>query len=173
MSAYPPPLGRLPKPPVPAETSEQMHERWLREREADEVAATLGLAFRDPQLGICYWHGNGAEFRAGYEAGKAKPRSMQEQIATRALLSSSGGETAVVVSDSEVAVAFDGTHFGSSDHRRLLHVAVLKKACGYHCGHTITQIMLALGLVGATGLPTKKGRRFLALAYHDFMIGGP
>lgn len=155
------------------ETSEQMHERWRREQEADEVAVTLGLAFRGERQGVCYWRGDGAAFRAGYEAGKAKPRSMQEQIATRALLSSSGGETAVVVSDREVAVAFDGTNFGSSDHRRLLHVAVLKKACGHHCGHTITQIMLKLGLIGATGLPTKKGRRFLALAYHDFMIGGP
>ena len=65
------------------ETSEQRHERWRREQEADEVAVTLGLAFQSEKQGICYWNGNGDAFRAGYEAGKTKLRSSHEQIATQ------------------------------------------------------------------------------------------
>lgn len=90
MSGYPPrrppPLGRPPKPPAPVETSEQMHARWEREAEADEVAVTLGLAFRGETQGIRYWRGDGSALRAGYEAGKAGEREacaqMLDSIAT-------------------------------------------------------------------------------------------
>lgn len=67
------------------ETEEQRHARWCREQEADEVAITLGLAFRSDKQGICYWRGNGDEFRAGYEAGKAAERAAFEDL-TRTLL---------------------------------------------------------------------------------------
>lgn len=82
-------------------------------------------------------------------------------------------DTRPVVSDDELAKAFAGTDFGGADHRQELHVAVLKKACGYHCGHTITTIMRELGLIGASNLPTKKGRKLISLAYHALMVGGP
>nr|WP_279089135.1 Lar family restriction alleviation protein [Comamonas thiooxydans] len=82
-------------------------------------------------------------------------------------------DTCKVVSDDELAKAFAGTNFGSADHRQELHVAVLKKASGYHCGHTITTIMRELRLIGVHGLPTKKGRRLISLAFHALMVGGP
>lgn len=63
------------------ETSEQMYARWRREQEADAVAIRLGFAFKSEHRGACYWHGNGDAFRAGYEAGKAVPRSMEEPLA--------------------------------------------------------------------------------------------
>ena len=81
-------------------------------------------------------------------------------------------DTSQVVSDEELAKAFAGTDFGGADHRNELHVAVLKKASGYHCGHTITTIMRELRLIGASGLPTKKGRKLISLAYHALMVGG-
>lgn len=82
-------------------------------------------------------------------------------------------DTRAVVSDEALAKAFAGTDFGGHDHRDLLHVAVLKKACGYHCGHTITSIMLELGLIGSTGLPTAQGRRLISLAFHALMLEAP
>lgn len=82
-------------------------------------------------------------------------------------------DTRPVVSNEKLAKAFYGTDFGDSDHRQLLHVAVLKKACGYHCGHTITTIMRELSLISASGLPTKKGRRLISLAFHQQMLEGP
>lgn len=82
-------------------------------------------------------------------------------------------DTRQVVSDDELAKAFAGTNFGSADLRQELHVAVLKKASGYHCGHTITTIMRELRLIGVHGLPTKKGRRLISLAFHALMVGGP
>lgn len=82
-------------------------------------------------------------------------------------------DTRKVVSDDELAKAFSGTNFGESDHRQVLHVAVLKKACGYHCGHTITTIMRELHLIGVRGLPTKKGRKLISLAFHQQMLDGP
>lgn len=82
-------------------------------------------------------------------------------------------DTRPVVSDDELGKAFAGTNFGGADHRNELHVAVLKKACGYHCGHTITTIMQELRLISVSGLPTKKGRKLISLAYHSLMVGGP
>lgn len=82
-------------------------------------------------------------------------------------------DTRQVVTDEEIALVFDGTNFGTADYRGLLHTAVLKKACGYHCGHTLTAIMRELRLIGANSLPTKKGRKLLSLAYHSLMVGGP
>ena len=46
-----------------------------------------------------------------------------------------------VIPDLELEDTFKGTDFGGADHRKLLETSVLKKAMGYHCGHTITTIM--------------------------------
>ncbi|PWF25007.1 hypothetical protein [Corticimicrobacter populi] len=75
-----------------------------------------------------------------------------------------------LITDAELAAAFDGSDFGGADHRKLLEVSVLKKAVGYHCGWTITQIMVRLGLIRKNGLPSRKGQRLLQLAYNDLMI---
>jgi hypothetical protein len=77
------------------------------------------------------------------------------------------------VTDAEIEAAFSGTNFGHTKYRKLLEASVLKKAVGYHCGHTITQIMLGLGLIARHGgLPTKKGRVFLQHAFGHLMIAG-
>lgn len=81
-------------------------------------------------------------------------------------------DSSSVVSDEDIARAFEGTNFGTDKHRDLLHVGVLKKACQYHCGHTITTIMRDLGLIRTTGALTKKGVEMLRIAYHKQMIGG-
>lgn len=73
------------------------------------------------------------------------------------------------VTDEQIVEAFAYSSFGRSDHRQLLEASVLKKMVGYHCGHTITTIMTELGLIGATGIPTKKGKAFVAHAYRDLM----
>lgn len=78
-----------------------------------------------------------------------------------------------VVSEEDLVAAFKGANFGTSEHRHLLHQAVLKKACGYHCGHTITTIMRELGLIGVNMLPTKKGRNLMRIAFDEQMTEGP
>jgi hypothetical protein len=64
------------------------------------------------------------------------------------------------VTDDEIATAFTGTYFGSSDHRKLLALSVLKTALKYHCGHTITGIMLSMGMTTKAGRVTEKWRLF-------------
>ena len=82
-------------------------------------------------------------------------------------------DSSEIVSEAELQMAFAGANFGTSEHRHLLHQAVLKKACGYHCGHTITTIMRELRLIGVAGLPTKKGRRLIGIAFYEQMVKGP
>ena len=82
-------------------------------------------------------------------------------------------DSSEVVSEAELQMVFSGTNFGTPHHRQLLHVAVLKKACDYHCGRTITTIMRELGLIGVSGVPTKKGRRMMQIAFHQIMIKEP
>ena len=64
------------------------------------------------------------------------------------------------VTDDDIASAFSGTNFGSAEHRRLLALSVLNKALKYHCGHTITEIMVAMGLTTKAGRVTDKGCLF-------------
>ncbi len=75
-----------------------------------------------------------------------------------------------IVSNKELAEAFTGTNFGTTRHRELLNVSVLKKLVGYHCGHTITTIMTEMKLIGKTGKPTKRGVLLVREAYNDLMI---
>lgn len=82
-------------------------------------------------------------------------------------------DSSEVVSEAELQMVFSGTNFGTSEHRHLLHQAVLKKACGYHCGYTITTIMRELKLIGSSGIPTKKGRNLMRIAFREQMMDGP
>lgn len=77
-----------------------------------------------------------------------------------------------LIPDEELDAAFRGTDFGGMDHRTLLEIGVLKKAAGYHCGHTITQIMCKLRLTNAKGAVLKRGKLLLRIAFHDQMING-
>jgi hypothetical protein len=69
-------------------------------------------------------------------------------------------KTDELVSDEEIAFVFKNTNFGRTDYRQLLALSVLKKALKYHCGHTITQIMIKMDLTKEDGSVTEKGRRF-------------
>lgn len=76
----------------------------------------------------------------------------------------------MVISDEEIEKAFQNTNFGSTNHRKLLEVSVLKRLVDYHCGWTITEIMKELNLIGKTEKVTKKGKEFVREAYHELMI---
>lgn len=77
-----------------------------------------------------------------------------------------------VISDEELEIAFLGTNFGPVDHRKLLEASVLKKAAGYYCGHTITQIMQRMKLIGANDTVLVRGRKVLQGAYAHLMRDG-
>ncbi len=65
------------------------------------------------------------------------------------------------VTDDHIAIAFKNTNFGTTDYRRLLAVGVFKTMCGYSNGHTLTEIMKRLRLVGKNQTVTKRGREFV------------
>lgn len=72
------------------------------------------------------------------------------------------------MTDEVIERAFEGTNFGRTDYRAFLGYSVLKKACGWHCGWTITQIMIELKLITPTRLQvTKLGKMFLSDCYKD------
>ena len=72
------------------------------------------------------------------------------------------------ITEEVINKAFEGTNFGRNDYREFLGYSVLKKACGWHCGHTITTIMIEMGLITPKGLaPTKLGKMFLSDCYDD------
>lgn len=72
------------------------------------------------------------------------------------------------ITDEVIQKAFEGTNFGRTDYREFLGYSVLEKACGWHCGYTITKIMIELGLITPkTHIPTKLGKMFLSDCYDD------
>ena len=77
-----------------------------------------------------------------------------------------------IVTHDELVAAFRNTNFGGVDHRQLLHASVLKKAVGYHCGHTITCIMQELRLIGKNGNLLERGRMLLRTDadLHKYML---
>lgn len=64
------------------------------------------------------------------------------------------------VTDDEIEREFRGTNFGGANHREVLSLGVLKKALGYHCGWTATNIMLRMGLTKEAGTLTDRGKLF-------------
>lgn len=72
------------------------------------------------------------------------------------------------VSDAEITKAFEGTNFGAANHRDLLALSVLKVALKYHCGSTITGIMVRMGLTTERGKVTERGRQF---CYDEMNLG--
>lgn len=72
------------------------------------------------------------------------------------------------LTDEVIEAAFCGTNFGRTDYRDFLAHSVLKKACDWHCGYTITCIMVELGLITPkTHKVTKLGKLFLTDSYPD------
>ena len=156
--------------PVRGTGTQRAHRRNVESEGPFPYSETYSVmcdASTDSDLGGC--GSSGGYFETNHEAIAAwNLRAPQAAEQERKPL-----DTRPVVSDDELAKAFAGTNFGSADHRSELHVALLKKASGYHCGHTITTIMRELRLIGAGNFPTKKGRKLISLAYHSLMVGGP
>lgn len=77
------------------------------------------------------------------------------------------------LTDDYIKTCFAGTNFGRHDYRVLLAHSVLKKAIGYHCGWTITQIMKNIGLITpkAENL-TQLGKMFLYDSFGRDDLGG-
>lgn len=72
------------------------------------------------------------------------------------------------LTDEVIEAAFCGTNFGRTDYRDFLAHSVLKKACDWHCGYTITCIMVNLKLITPkTHKVTKLGKLFLTDSYPD------
>jgi hypothetical protein len=64
------------------------------------------------------------------------------------------------VSDEEIDHFFRNTNFGRKDYRHFLALSVLKTALDYHCGHTITEIMIGMDLITKARSVTLRGRSF-------------
>ncbi len=72
------------------------------------------------------------------------------------------------LTDEVIEAAFCGANFGRTDYRDFLAHSVLKKACDWHCGYTITCIMVELKLITPkTHKVTKLGKLFLTDSYPD------
>lgn len=79
------------------------------------------------------------------------------------------------VSDAEIEAAFQNTNFGDDSpafRRRLLAQGVLKKLVPYHSGHTLTQILIGLGLITPKLRITAKGRKFLFAEFYQEKFSG-
>lgn len=80
-----------------------------------------------------------------------------------------------VVTDEEIQKVFLGTNFGTKNYhenREILNISLLKKFMDYHCGHTITTIMIELGLISKKTLkPRRKGVLYLRETYGYFVTG--
>lgn len=72
------------------------------------------------------------------------------------------------VTEEEIAKEFAGSNFGDAKPRELLALSVLKVSLRYHCGSTITGIMLRMGLTTAKGAVTERGRQF---CYDEMKLG--
>ncbi|CRE61663.1 TPA: hypothetical protein ACX4EX_000266 [Yersinia enterocolitica] len=67
------------------------------------------------------------------------------------------------ITDAVVDDAFAGTNFGRTDFRTILAEVVIKRAAGYHCGHTATTIAKELKLI------TEKTEKPTALGFQVVM----
>lgn len=64
--------------------------------------------------------------------------------------------------------AFEGTNFGRTDFEVILADTVIKRACGYHSGHTAMTIAKQLGLLSAkTGNVTKAGHEWACEIFYS------
>ena len=76
-----------------------------------------------------------------------------------------------LITDKELNDVFGSSNFGDRSKRDMLKFALLKTACKYASGHTITCIMQELGLVGRSHMKemalTKKGKEYLWEAFGE------
>jgi len=71
------------------------------------------------------------------------------------------------LTENEIKTAFEGANFGEvRSLKKLLEQGVLKKLCGYSCGHTLTCIMGELSLIGKKGI-LQRGRKLIFEAFYD------
>lgn len=72
-----------------------------------------------------------------------------------------------IVTDKELDTVWANANFGTMKKRDVVKFGLLKCACDYHQGYTLTQIIIELGLATAKGRLTKKGKRYLWLAFDN------
>lgn len=79
-----------------------------------------------------------------------------------------------IFTNEEIDAAFKHTSFGVpntvANHRLILKNALLKNTAGYHNGHTITQIMIQLGLISVKLRTLKKGLMYLREISRDYEL---
>lgn len=78
-----------------------------------------------------------------------------------------------IISEASLLDAFDGRNFGKTieaNPRPFLHMSVFKTLVGYHCGGTITGIMIDLGLIDKCDNVTPKGIELIRAAYSDQLM---
>ena len=77
-----------------------------------------------------------------------------------------------LVTDDEIAEAFENTNFGHTDFRGLLAQGCIKALAGWHQGHTLTTILDELRLISWNKQTSKikvtaKGRHYIWLAFKN------
>lgn len=73
-----------------------------------------------------------------------------------------------LVTDEEVATVHGNADFGRLSPRGVLREGVLKRACGYHCGFTMSSILIAHKLVTPKDERlTRKGQQYLYAAFEN------
>lgn len=70
-----------------------------------------------------------------------------------------------IISDEEIERVHANANFGSMSKRDVVNQGVLKCASGYYQGSTSTQIITDHGLVDSKYRLTKKGKRYLWVAF--------
>lgn len=63
-----------------------------------------------------------------------------------------------VITEADLDKVWGNANFGSTDRMAIVRESLLKRACGYHDGHTITCICQELGLITKSLQLTSLGR---------------
>lgn len=75
-----------------------------------------------------------------------------------------------IVTDAELDRVHGNANFGSLTKRDVLREGLLKRACGYHCGYTMSSILKEHQLVTPkTERLTLKGQKYLYAAFAIFV----
>lgn len=81
------------------------------------------------------------------------------------------------ISMEQLVLRFSGTNFGGDGtvayHRLLVEKACVKKSQGYHCGGTITRILLELELIHRNETLTELGKQVSRCALHKYLTDAP
>lgn len=88
------------------------------------------------------------------------------------LLDNSVNSVSDLVSDEQMHAAFENTNFGCTDFRGLISQGSIKALAGWHQGHTLTCILVELGLINWNRQTDKikvtaKGKHYIWLSFRN------